>query len=188
MPPAASRKSRRQPDFDLHGHLYRIAGVDFTQIDDLEVLSVLTILGEVGLDPNPFPSAKHFCSWLGLCPNNRITGGRVKSSQTQKNANRAANAFRVGAQSLARSDTALGAFYRRMRGRLGTPKAITATAHKLARIFYRMWKTGEPHQDQGAHYYEEKYRERILTNLQKRAQALGYDLRLKPVENEVVVG
>lgn len=186
--PATSRKSRRQPDFDLHGHLYRIAGVDFTQIDGLEVLSVLTILGEVGLDPSPFPSAKHFCSWLGLCPNNRITGGRVKSSQTQKNANRAANAFRVGAQSLARSDTALGAFYRRMRGRLGAPKAITATAHKLARIFYRMWKTGEPYQDQGAHYYEEKYRERILTNLRKRAQALGYDLSLKPLENEVVLG
>ena len=90
---------QRQPDFDLHGHLYHIAGVDFTQIDGLEVLSVLTILSEVGLDPSPFPSAKHFCSWLGLCPNNRITGGRVKSSQTQKVANRAANAFRVGAQS-----------------------------------------------------------------------------------------
>ena len=186
--PATSRKSRRQPDFDLHGHLYRIAGVDFTQIDGLEVLSVLTILGEVGLDPSPFPDAKHFCSWLGLCPNNRITGGLVKSSQTQKNANRAANAFRVGAQSLARSDTALGAFYCRMRGRLGAPKAITATAHKLARIFYHMWKTGEPYQDQGAHYYEEKYRERILTNLRKRAHALGYDLSLKPAENEVVVG
>jgi hypothetical protein len=118
-----------------------------------------------------------------LCPNNRITGGRVKSSQTQKNANRAANAFRLGAQSLARSDTALGAFYRRMRSRLGAPKAITATAHKLARIFYRMWKTGDAYQDQGAHYYEEQYRERILANLRKRAQALGYDLNPKPVEN-----
>ena len=75
-----------------------------------------------------------------------------------------------------------------MRGRLGPPKAITATAHKLARIFYRMWKTGEPYQDQGAHYYEEKYRERILTNLRKRAQALGYDLSLKPVEHEVIEG
>jgi transposase len=179
----ARRKNSHQPDFDLHGHLYRIAGVDFTQIDGLDVLSVQTILAEVGLDPSPFPTAKHFCSWLGLCPNNRITGGRVKSSQTQKNANRAANAFRLGAQSLARSDTALGAFYRRMRARLGAPKAITATAHKLARIFYRMWNTGESYQDQGAHYYEEKYRERILANLRKKAQALGYDLNPKPVEN-----
>jgi transposase len=179
----ARRKNRHQPGFDLHGHLCRITGVDFTRIDGLDVLSVQTILAEVGLEPSPFPSAKHFCSWLGLCPNNRITGGRVKSSQTQKNANRAATAFRLGAQSLARSDTALGAFYRRMRSRLGAPKAITATAHKLARIFYRMWKTGEPYQDQGAHYYEEKYRERTLANLRKKALALGYDLNPKPAEN-----
>ncbi len=150
----------------------------------MDVLSVQTILSEVGLDPSPFPSAKHFCSWLGLCPNNRITGGRIKSSQTQKNSNRAASAFRLAAQSLARSNNALGAFYRRMRGRLGAPKALTATAHKLARIFYRMWKTGEAYRDQGVDYYEQKYKQRVLRNLQKKVRALGYEMSLEPIADK----
>ncbi len=171
-----------QPGFNLQGHLYRIAGVDFTDIPGLDVLNVQSILSEVGLDPSPFPTSKHFCSWLGLCPNNRITGGRIKSSQTRKNSNRAARAFRLGAQSVGRSDTALGAFYRRMRGRLGAPKAITATAHKLARIFYRMWESGEAYEEQGGDYYEEKYKERVLGNLKRRARAMGYEMSLELIE------
>ncbi|MCU0396219.1 MAG: transposase [Chitinophagaceae bacterium] len=139
-PPASKRGNKKprgnEPDFDLRTHLYRISGVDFTQIDGLHVLTVQTILSEVGLDPDKFPSAKNFASWLGLCPNNRITGGQVKSSKTRKVVNRAAEAFRLGAQAVANSTTALGAYYRRMRARLDPPKAITATAHKLARIFY----------------------------------------------------
>ena len=139
--PIASPKYRRhkpqgnQPNFDLRTHLYRITGVDFTSIDGLGVLTVQTIISEVGLDPTRFPTVKQFCSWLGLSPGSRITGGKVKSSQTRHVVNRASNAFRMAAQALKNSKSALGAFYRRLRTRLGTPKAITATAHKLARIF-----------------------------------------------------
>jgi transposase len=93
-------------------------------------------LSEVGLDPERFPTVKHFTSWLGLCPGQKITGGKVKSSKTRPVVNRAANAFRMAALSLTQSRSALGAFYRRLRSRLGAPKAITATAHKLARMFY----------------------------------------------------
>ena len=132
-----------QPSFDLRTHLYRISGVDFTQIDGLGVLTVQTIISEVGLDPTRFPSVKHFCSWLGLCPGSRITGGKVKSSQTRCVVNRAANAFGFAAQALKNSCSALGAFYRRLRSRLGTPKTITATAHKIARLFYYLWTRGE---------------------------------------------
>ncbi len=127
-------------------------------------------------DPTHFPSVKHFCSWLGLCPGSRITGGKVKSSQTRKVVNRASNAFYVAAQSLSRSRSALGAFYRRLRSRLGAPKAITAAAHKLARMFYRLWTTGQPYSDPGADYYEQQYRERMVNNLKKKALSLGFEL------------
>ncbi len=141
-------------------HLYRISGVDFTRIDGLGVLTVQTILSEVGLDPTRFASVKHFCSWLGLCPASRITGGKIKSSQTRCVVNRAANAFRMAAQALKNSRSALGAFSRRLRTRLGTPQALTATAHKavrppwgfpsmgtrtktIARLFYYLWTRGD---------------------------------------------
>lgn len=130
----------------------------------------------MGLDPTRFPTVKHFTSWLGLCPGSRITGGKVKSSQTRRVVNRAANAFRMAAQSLGKSRTALGAFYRRMRSRLGAPKAITATAHKLARLFYRLWTTGGAYTDPGVDYYEQRYQERLLNNLKKKAHLLGFDL------------
>lgn len=145
--PAAKRRGKKQPgnapNFDLRMHLYRISGVDFTQIDGFGVLTVLTLLSELGLDASGFPSAKHFASWLGLCPGSRITEGKRKSSKTRQVANRVATALRMAAQTLVRSHSALGAFYRRMQARLGAPKAITATAHKLARIFYQLWKSGD---------------------------------------------
>jgi transposase len=144
------KRRRNEPHIDLHTHLYRITGIDFTRIDGLNVLSVQTILSEVGLDPDAFPTDKHFASWLGLCPNSRITGGKIKSSQTRNVINRAADAFRLAAQTLHSSVSALGAYYRRMRAKLGAPKAITAAAHKLARIFYHLWKNGESYQDPGA--------------------------------------
>lgn len=165
-----------EPAFDLRTHLYRISGVDFTRIDGLGVLTVQTILSEVGLDPSRFPTVKHFTSWLGLCPGSRITGGKVKSSRTRPVVNRAANAFRMAAQTAGKSHSALGAFYRRLRARLGAPKAITATAHKLARIFYRLWTSGASYTDPGLDYYEQRYRERLVQNLHKKAQSLGFEL------------
>ena len=183
-PPRKGKKRKKapgnEPNFNLHGHLFRLSGVDFTQINGLNVLTVQTILSEVGLEPSRFPTVKHFCSWLGLCPGSRITGGKVKSSQTRKVVNRAANAFRLAAQSLSRSRSALGAFYRRLRSRLGAPKAITATAHKLARMFYRLWTTRQAYTDPGADYYQQQYRERMVNNLKKKALSLGFELVAQP--------
>ncbi len=150
--------------------------MDFTTIDGLDVLTVQTIISEVGLDTSKFKSAKHFSSWLGLCPGCRITGGRVKSSQTRQVVNRAATAFRLAAQAVSRSKTALGAFYRRICSRLGAPKAMTATAHKIARLFYTLWTKKESYVDQGAEYYETRYRERVIKNLKQRAKSLGLEV------------
>lgn len=180
-PPTTPRKRRKKPtanhpNFDLHKYLYRMAGVDFTLIDGLDALTVQTILSEVGLNPKRFPTVKHFTSWLGLCPGQKVTGGKVKSSKTRNVVNRAANAFRMAAFSLTHSRSALGAFYRRLRSRLGAPKAITATAHKLARLFYQMWITAGQYSDPGMDYYEQKYQELMLNNLQQKAQALGLEL------------
>jgi hypothetical protein len=174
------------PHFDLRTHLYRISGVDFTQIDGLDAPSVHTILSEVGLDPNAFQTEKHFCSWLGLSPNNRITGGRIKSSKTKKVVNRAAAAFRMAAQSLTHSLSALGGYYRRMCIRLGAPEAITATAHKLARIFYHLWKNGGTYKDPGPLYYEQKYKERVIHNMIKKAKQLGFEISLQPIADPEV--
>jgi len=174
--PKGRQASRNAPQFDLRAHLYRLCGIDITQIDGLEALSVQTILSEVGLDPQRFPSLKHFTSWLGLCPGSRISGGKVLNSKTRKVVNRAAKAFRIAAQSLARSQTALGAFYRRIRSRLGAPKAVTATAHKLAHLFYRLWSTGDAYEDMGVEAYEQQYQQRVLKHLKHRAQQMGFEL------------
>jgi hypothetical protein len=180
-PPKPNRRKRRknQPHFDLAQSLYRMTGVDLTQIDGLDALSVQDILSEIGTDMSAWPTEKHFASWLRLAPNNRITGGKVKQRGTQPSKNRANTTFRVAAQSLARSDCALGAFYRRIRTRHGAPKAVTATAHKLARIVYFMLKYRQPYRDPGADYYEEQYRIRAIRSLQRRASKLG--MRLEPV-------
>lgn len=174
------RRGQKQPgnapQFDLRTHLYRIYGVDFTQIPGLGALTILILLSEVGLDPTHFPTVKHFTSWLGLCPGSRVTGGKVKSSKTRPVVNRAANAFRMAALTLCRSNTALGAYYRRILSRLGAPKAITATAHKLARIFYRLWTSGEAFVAPSIDAYEQQYRERMVKNLKKKAQAFGLEL------------
>ncbi len=189
-PPRKGKKRKKpkghEPEFDLHGHLYRISGVDFTRIDGLDVLTVQTILSEVGLDASRFASVKHFTSWLGLCPGTKITGGKLKSSQTRHVVNRAANAFRMAALSLKNSRSALGAFYRRLRSRLGAPKAITATAHKLARLFYKIWTTRDSYCDPGMDYYEQRYHERVLSNLKKKAQSLGFELVAQPNPTESV--
>ena len=181
-PPPDPRKRKRrknQPHFDLAQSLYCITGVDLTAVDGLEAMTVQDILSETGTDMSPWPTAKHFASWLRLSPNNKVTGGKVKQRGTLPSQNRANTAFRMAAQSLARSDCALGAFYRRIRARHGGPKAVTATAHKLARIVYFMLKNRQPYHDPGADYYEEQYRLRAIRNLQRRASKLG--MRLEPV-------
>lgn len=183
-PKRGKRKPRgHEPAFDLRSHLYRISGVDFTQIPGFDALTVQTLLSELGLDATRFPTVKHFCSWLGLCPGSRITAGKIKSSQTRRVVNRAANAFRLAAQSLCRSQSALGAFYRRLRSRLGAAKANTAAAHKLARIFYHLWSTKAAYADSGADYYEHKYRQRIVNKLEKTAHSLGFQLVPQPQDS-----
>jgi transposase len=178
LPPAPKRRSRstNAPDFDLRSYLYQMCGVDLTQIDGIDALTVQTVTSEIGLDMSKWPTAKHFASWLGLAPYNDVSGGKLLKSGTKKTQNRAAKAFRMSAQSLSRSQSALGAFYRRIRAKHGGPKAITATAHKLARIFYHMLKYRQAYRDPGQDYYEQKYRDRVITNLTRKANDLGFVL------------
>ncbi len=185
VPPASKPKghSKNGFDFDVRSELYRLTGVDLTEINGMSENNVLTILSETGTDMNAWPSEKHFASWLSLSPGNKVTGGKRLSGKTKASANRAAAAFRLAAYSLANSKTALGAFYRRLRNRLGAPKAITATAHKLARIFYQMLKTKRPFVEAGQDYYEQQYRERATRNLKKRAAALGFQLIPEPTND-----
>ena len=176
LPLGKKRKNKNSLAFDVRRELYRMCGVDLTRIDGMDENSVLKVLSETGIDMSAWPTEKHFASWLGLSPSNKITGGKILGSKTKPCANRAAAAFRIAAFALFNSKSALGAYLRRMRTRLGAPKAITATAHKLARIFYKMLKNGAEYVDQGQNYYEEQYRERVMSNLKKRAASLGFDL------------
>jgi transposase len=182
LPPAKTKKRRsgNAPEFDLRSYLYQITGVDLTQIDGLDALGVQKIITETGVDMDCWPTFKHFTSWLTLAPHNDISGGKVLKSRTLKSKNRAAQAFRMAAQSVSRSDSALGAFFRRMRAKHGGPKAITATAHKIARIFYHLLKYKEEYHDPGQDYYEQQYRERVIRNLKRRAKELGWDLVPQP--------
>jgi transposase len=165
---------------DLRAELYRCAGVDLTAIEGVGVLTAQVVISEIGLDMTRWRSEKHFASWLGLCPGNRISGGKVLSSHTRHVVNSAADALRVAAVTLQNSKTALGGFYRRMRAKLGAASAITATAHKLARIIYRLLKHGELYIRQGLEDYEKKYRQRLLHNLEKTAATFG--LQLTPAQ------
>jgi hypothetical protein len=153
--------------------------VDFTKVPGFDVLTIQTIISEVGLNPHKWPTEKHFTSWLGLSPANKITGEKIKSSKTRKINNRASNAFRLAAFAAARSQTALGGYCRRMKNRLGTPKAITACARKLACIFYNLLKYGQDYVEKGLDHYEKLYQERIIKNLNKKAKELGFVLMKK---------
>ena len=174
------RRSKNEPQFNLRQSLYQITGIDLTRIDGLEALTVQEIITETGVDMGHWPTVKHFTSWLTLAPHNDVSGGKVLKSKTLKSKNRAAQAFRMAAQSVSRSDSALGGFYRRMRAKHGGPKAITATAHKIARIFYHMLKYKQEYKDPGQDYYEQKYQERVVKNLKRKAKALGFDLIPQP--------
>ena len=175
----ASRKRHRhrtanEPAFDVGGSLHTLLGKDLTRIDGLGPYVVLKLVSECGDDLSAWPTAKHFTSWLSLAPNNKISGGKVLSSRTKRSGSRAASLLRLAAVSVGRTETALGAFYRRLSSRVGKAKAITATARKIAVLFYNAMRYGMEYVDPGASYYETRYRERVVRNLQRRANALGY--------------
>lgn len=168
--------ARNAPKFDLRARLFQMCGVDLTRIDGIDVTTALVVLAEIGPDMSKFPSDKHFASWLGLCPGTKITGGKVMSGKTKRCANRAAQALRLAAAALRTSQSALGAYFRRLCSRMDKPKAVTAAAHKLARLIYAMLTKGQEYTDQGQDYYEERYRQRVLHNLARRAQQMGMAL------------
>jgi len=167
---------RNAPKFDLRTQLFKMCGVDLTRIDGINVTTALAVVSEVGADMSRFPSDKHFASWLGLCPGTKITGGKVMSGKTKCSANRAAQALRLAASALRTSQSALGAYFRRLCSRMDKSKAVTAAAHKLARLIYAMLTKGEEYTDQGQDYYEERYRERVLKQLNQRAEKMGMKL------------
>lgn len=168
--------SKNAPAYDARSLLYQWVGVDLVAITGLSASSVETILGEIGTDMSRFATEQQFCSWLGLAPRNDISGGKRLRSRTLKNHNRAGQAFRLAAQSIGRTQTFLGAFYRRMRARLGPATANVATAHKLARIFYAMLKHRTPFRNLSAAEYEQQERKREVQRLEKKAARLGYAL------------
>jgi transposase len=145
-PPTTAHRQpqRHEPACDLRTHLYRITGVDLTQVPGFQALTIHTVLSEVGLDRHQWPTDKHFASWLGLCPDNRMSGGKVLATGSRPVQNRARRARRMAAHSLRHSPSSLGAFFRRMRSKLGPAKATTATAHTLATIIYHMLKETPP--------------------------------------------
>jgi len=159
--------------FDAHSLACKKTGVDLTKINGLSEQNIWLILSEIGVDMSAWPSEKNFASWLGVCPHNEISGGKILRSRTKRCKHRARQALLLAAYSLHSSKSALGAYYRRMRSRLGPEKAIVATAHKLARLLYRMLKFGEVYVDQGQEEYERRYRDRVVRGLQKKANELG---------------
>ena len=158
-----------------------MTGVDLTAIEGLEATTVLKVVSETGIDMNKWFTDKHFSSWLGLCPGSKKSGGRNYSSRTKPCANRAAAALRLAAQSLHHSHSYLGAFLRRKAAQHGMPKAITATAHKLARLIYFMLKYGSEYVAKTQEDYEQSHRQRTITNLSKNAKRLGYILVPAPL-------
>ena len=179
-PKRGKRAGGNAPRFDLQGELYRITGVDLTRIDGIHVMIAQTILSEVGLDMSRWPTEAHFASWLGLCPDNKITGGKIYHRGSRHVENRAATALRMAATSLWRSKTYLGAKFQRLRTKLGAPKAITAMAHHLARLVYRMLKYGQEYIDKGMEYYQQRYQNQQIKWLEKKAKDLGLTITLAP--------
>ena len=170
------RKTKSSPKFEISHYLYDQCGVNLTSIDGIDALSVLKIISEVGTDMSRWKSEKCFGSWMGLAPGTKISGGKVLKRSTKSSANRAAAILRICATSLYNSPSALGAFSRRMKRKLGSPKAVTATAYKLAKLIYRMLNQKISYHDMGQDYYEQRYKERLLRSLKRKAALLGHEL------------
>jgi transposase len=178
LPTARYKKTRQanEPKFEVREALFRVLGTDLSQIHGFGAYTALKLVCECGMDMSRWPTENHFTSWLSLAPGNKISGGKVLSTKTRRSANRAAAIFRLAAVNVGRTSTALGAFYRRLASRVGKAKAVTATARKLAVLFYNALRYGLAYEDPGASYYEEWYRERVLKGLRRRAKEFGYEL------------
>jgi transposase len=178
-------KQVNAPSFDVRAALYGVLGTDLTQINGLGPALALKLVAECGTDLRAWRSAKHFTSWLCLAPGNKISGGKLLSSRTRRSSSRAAALLRLAATTIGRSDTALGAFYRRLSSRIGKQKAVTATARKIAVLFYNVLRFGMTYHDPGAAAYEERHRTRVLANLQRRAKTFGFELAPIPATEAV---
>lgn len=186
LPKARTKgKQVNAPSFDVRAALYGVLGTDLTQIHGLGPALALKLVAECGTDLRAWKSAKHFTSWLCLAPGNKISGGKLLSSRTRRSSSRAAALLRLAATTIGRSDTALGAFYRRLSSRIGKQKAVTATARKIAVLFYNALRFGMAYNDPGATAYEERHRTRVLANLQRRAKTLGFELAPIPAPEAV---
>lgn len=173
--PKARYRTRQPntPSFNVREALYAMVGVDLTQIHGLGPYLALKLVSECGTDMSKWATVKHFTSWLCLAPGNKISGGKVLSSRTRRSSGRAPALLRLAAVNVGKTNSALGAFYRRLASRLGKAKAVTATARKIAAMFYRVLRYGEKYCDPGADYYEERYKKRVLKNIEKRAKQYG---------------
>nr|WP_285895543.1 transposase [Epibacterium ulvae] len=175
--PRTKTKQVSTPSFGVRAALFGVLGVDLTEIHGMGPSLSLKLVGECGTDLRAWPSAKHSTPWLYLAPGNKISGGKVLSSRTRRSSSRAAALLRLAAFTLGRSDTALGAFYRRLAARAGKAKAVAASARKIAVLFYNTLRYGMTYKDPGASHYEERYLNRVLGNLKRRAKAFGYGLQ-----------
>jgi transposase len=181
LPPPVPKPRQRgrkpnEPRFDVRAALYYVTGVDVTQLDGIDAVTALVVISEIGLDMSKFPTVKHFCAWLGLCPRVKKTGGRVISSRTRQGKGRAARALCLAARALWHSQGALGAFQRRLKARLGPPMAVTATAHKLARQLYQVLKTGQLPAKETAAAYAARQQAQAVEALKRKARRLGLEV------------
>ena len=180
LPPPSGKRTQAKNivrgGVDVRTQLFKLTGVDLFSISGLGADTLLTLVGEVGVDMQPWKTEKHFTSWLALCPGTRTSNRKILSTKTRRSSSRAAAAFRIAATTLGRSKTALGAFYRRISARVGAPQAVTATARKIAVIYYSMLKYGTQFVEIGQAAYEQKYQRRRLKGIKQQALALGYQL------------
>jgi transposase len=175
---ARRERRRNDPAFDVAGALFRMSGVDLTVLEGIDPNTALVLMSEIGPDVSRFPTVKHFCSWLGLCPQHQLSAGKIRKRRVQGGASRAGQALRMAGQACYHAQNVLGAFYRRVQARAGAPKAIVATAHKLAERVYRLLKHGTEYVCQDLETYEAAYRQRVVKGLARKAATLGY--RLEP--------
>jgi len=179
--PEETRKGRRNkrkghPQFHLREELFRMTGTDLTQIDGIDVMAAMTVVSEVGWDMSKWKTENHFVSWLKLCPDNKISGGKVIGKGRMPTNNRATTVLRMAASTLLTSESYLGAQFRRLRARLGPPVATKAMAAKLARLLYRMLRYGMKYADQGAELYDAQYRKQQVIHLKPKAAQLGLQI------------